>query len=153
MADFWKLGAMAWCLTVLSWLLVPIISFLVNKFFSYLSVDVSRKLGELEVHSIHYLKKALMDTHEQRILRAAKGMRSDSDVIALNKLGEGLKSALYDAEDILDLIDYHRIDKKSKGDLHDVVGACISCCVRTWFGRWVNTTTIAAHEELVQPCE
>ncbi|KAL6654648.1 hypothetical protein ACP70R_008113 [Stipagrostis hirtigluma subsp. patula] len=151
MANFWKIGAMAWCVTILGWLLSPIISFLVNKFFAYLSVDVSRKLWELEAHSIHYLKKTLMDADEQRILRAAKDKRSESDLIALNKLAKDLKFALYNAEDILDLIDYHRTEKKVKGDdelrgsswvqhLHDMVGACISRCVVSWFGQRIGST-------------
>jgi hypothetical protein len=52
MADPWKIGAMAWSLTVLSWLFAPVIGFMVNKRFAYLCVDVERKLKEVEINTI-----------------------------------------------------------------------------------------------------
>ncbi|KAF0928635.1 hypothetical protein E2562_006069 [Oryza meyeriana var. granulata] len=146
MANFWKLGAMVWCLTVIGWLVSPVISFLVNKLLSYLDFDISRKLRELELHTIPVLKLTLADVIEQRMLIEEKdeGMGSGSDLITLREVGKDLKSALHEAEDILDLIEYHRTEKKvigdgkSHGTLHNAVGACIAFCQRSWLGRRIE---------------
>jgi len=50
------------------------------------------------------------------MLRAAQEKGSESDLMTLEQLTQDLKSALYEAEDILDLIEYHRIERKVSGD-------------------------------------
>lgn len=124
---------------IMSWLLVPIITFLVNKFFSILLNDTSRKLSNLENLTIPSLKETLIEVEEQRMLRAAKDARSESDLRTLDRLSTELKSALYEAEEILDLIDYYRIEKRIVDDAKEngrswvqqilcTFGACMVHC-------------------------
>ncbi|KAL6908176.1 hypothetical protein ACP4OV_002346 [Aristida adscensionis] len=153
MADFWKLGAMAWCLTVLGWLLSPVIIFLVNKFLAYLfaDTDISNKLRELEIHTVPSLKQALSDVEEQQMWRAAEGKGCASDLETLAKMKKDLRSALYDAEDILDLVDYHWIEKSVTGDgeshgsswvqhLLGTAGNCVARCREICLGQWIGMT-------------
>jgi len=99
----------------MGWLLSPILSFLVNKFFANLSFDTSRKLRKLEIDTIPSLKETLTKVEEQRMVEAVKGKGSESNLVTLKKIENDLKSILYEAEDTLDLVDYHRIEKKVKG--------------------------------------
>jgi len=124
---------------VMGWMLSPILSFLVNKFFTNLSLDISRKLRKLEIDTIPSLKETLTKVEEQRMVEAVKGKGSESNLVALKKIENDLKSVLYEAEDILDLVDYHRIEKKVKGDgpswISRAVGVCITRCKGTWLFR------------------
>lgn len=145
-------------ITVIGWLLSPILAFLVNKLFSYLSVDVERKLNELETITIPNLKETLMDVQEQIILRAEKGQGYDSDMLALDKMKKELKYALYDAEDILDIVNYHQIEtvignsepqgSSSQPDAapqryRDVIGDFICRCRGFLFERCLGITQSA----------
>jgi hypothetical protein len=100
----WIVAGVGWGVTVIGWLLSPLISQLVNKFFPSPADDTSRKLRDLEVHTIPDLKLTLRNAEEQRMLRAAQEKGSESDLMTLEQLTQDLKSALYEAEDILDLI-------------------------------------------------
>ncbi|XP_062198104.1 disease resistance protein RGA2-like [Phragmites australis] len=142
MADPWRIAGMTWSLTAIGWLLSPIFVFLVNKFFSYLSVDVSRKLRELEIHTIPALKQTLSRATERKVLKAADDGGSEYDLKILDKLTKDLRSALYEAEDILDLIDYHKIEKEViRGyQLGAAISAFIGRCRASWFGRRVDST-------------
>lgn len=100
----------------MGWLLSPLISLLLNKFFSCPAYDTSRKLRDLEVHTVPDLKLTLRNAEQQRMLRAAQEKGSESDLRTLEQLTKDLKSALYEAEDILDLIEYHRIERKVSRD-------------------------------------
>lgn len=148
MASAWHIAAMGWGVTVLGWLLSPIIGLLLNKILSYLGFDASQKLRDLEIHTIPELKRTLREVEEQRMLRAARKEISNVDI--LDKLATMLRSVLYEAEDILDLIDYHQIEKKVIGDgeshdnswlqwwvqrLYDAVGTGFARCNRSWMGR------------------
>ncbi|CAD6255744.1 unnamed protein product [Miscanthus lutarioriparius] len=131
---------------IMSWLLVPIITFLVNKFFSILLNDTSRKLSNLENLTVPSLKETLIEVEEQRMLRAAKDVRSESDLRTLDGLATELKSALYEAEEILDLIDYYRIEKKIVDDakengrswVQQILCAFGACMVHCKGSSWVQ---------------
>jgi hypothetical protein len=97
-------------ITVLGWLLSPIISLLVNRFISYL-FDASPKIQELEIQTVPKLEQMLRKIEEERMHRKAKKERSA--VQNLDTLAKLVKSALYEAEDILDLIGYHRSRRMS----------------------------------------
>lgn len=145
----WVQAGIAWCLAVLGWFLVPsIIKFLSGLFFD-LSFDAPRKLRELESSTVPILKDLLTDVEKQRTMRSI-GEGSQADLMMLYKFTTDLRSALEEAEDILDLIDYHRIaervteaeapgldDAKSSAELC-FCGAC---------GSWV---TLSANQ--VVPC-
>ncbi|CAN6373553.1 unnamed protein product [Urochloa humidicola] len=174
MANPLEIAAVGWCFTVMSWLLSPVFSLLWNKLFDYLSSDTSRKLRELETQSIPSLRQMLRDVEHQRMQRTTKEMGSVSDLATLKKIENDLKSALCEADDILDLIDYYRIERKVLGDRSTcinripdpwlqcakVVGAAVMCFARrvesigaavlqyakqgSWFGRCVDSIGAAA---------
>ncbi|XP_039823564.1 putative disease resistance protein RGA3 isoform X2 [Panicum virgatum] len=139
MANPWGIQAVGSSIVIMGWLLSPILSFLVNKFFANLSFETSRKLRKLEIDTIPSLKETLTKVEEQRMVGAVKGKGSESNLVTLKKIENDLKSVLYEAEDILDLVDYHRIEKKVKGDgsswISRAVGACITRCKGTWLFR------------------
>ena len=139
MSNPWGIQAVGSSIVIIGWLLSPILSFLVNKFFANLSFDTSRKLRKLEIDTIPSLKETLTKVEEQRMVGAVKGKGSESNLVTLKKIENDLKSVLYEAEDILDLVDYHRIEKKVKGDgpswISRAVGACITRCKGTWLFR------------------
>lgn len=110
----WEIAAAGMSITVLGWLLTPIIGLLRSKFLSYLGFDASQKLQELEIHIIPALNKTLQEVEEQWMLREAKN--ETSNVITLNKMDDILRHARDEAEDILDLVNYHRIERKVVGD-------------------------------------
>ncbi|XP_039823557.1 putative disease resistance protein RGA3 isoform X3 [Panicum virgatum] len=115
MANPWGIEAVGSSIVIMGWLLSPVLSFLVNKFFANLSLDTSRKLRKLEIDTIPSLKETVRKVEEQRMLGEVKGKGSESDLAMLRKIENDLKSILHEAEDILDLVDYHRIEKKIKG--------------------------------------
>jgi len=139
MANPWGIQAVGSSIVIMGWLLSPILSFLVNKFFANLSFDTSRKLRKLEIDTIPSLKETLTKVEEQRMVGAVKGKGSESNLVTLKKIENDLKSVLYEAEDILDLVDYHRIEKKIKRDgsswISRAAGACITRCKATWLFR------------------
>jgi hypothetical protein len=89
------IAGLGWVFVVIGWLLTPIISLLFNRFFSHPTYDdTSRKLWDLEIHTIPNLELMLRDVEEQRMLRAAKDKGSESDLIILNQLTKDLKVCL-----------------------------------------------------------
>jgi hypothetical protein len=120
MASPLQIAAGGWGFVVMGWMLSPILSFLVNKFFANLSFDTSRKLRKLEIDTIPSLKETLTKVEEQRMVGAVKGKGSESNLVTLKKIENDLKSVLYEAEDILDA---------------RAVGACITRCKGTWLFR------------------
>ncbi|KAJ1276979.1 hypothetical protein BS78_05G258400 [Paspalum vaginatum] len=129
---------MPWCIAVVGWMMNPIICFFLNKLFCYLGFDISRELQELERSTVPNLKLALRDAMEQMMPIEAndEGKKSEPDVRNdLQNLAEGIKSALYDAEDILDLVEYYRAKKEAIGDdksiwqrLHGAFEAFVASC-------------------------
>jgi len=128
--------------TVIIWLLSPIISFLVNRLLSYLDFNLSRKLRELQLQIIPSLKVILGDVTEQIILRGAKD-EDKGDMKTLGELQKDLRSDMYELEDALDLIEYHQIEyhqieKEVLGDRHWVlrpIGDRIAYCKQSSFGQ------------------
>ncbi|KAF8772832.1 hypothetical protein HU200_005216 [Digitaria exilis] len=112
MEQTWVIAGLGWGVAVIGWLLPPTVSLLLNRFFPRPAYDdTSRKLRDLEIYTIPKLKLTLREVEEQRMLRAAKDKGSESDLMTLGQLTKDLKSALYEAEDILDLVDYHRVER------------------------------------------
>ncbi|CAO2145107.1 unnamed protein product [Urochloa humidicola] len=152
MAKPLEIAAAGWCFTVMGWLLSPVFSLLWTKLFAYLASDTSRKLRSLEINTIPSLKKMLRDVEQQRMEATTKDMGSVSDLATLKKIENDLKSALCEAEDILDLIDYYRIERKVMGDrswdwvqhLLSTAGACITRCKESWFLTRIETILRAA---------
>ncbi|XP_052136298.1 putative disease resistance protein RGA3 isoform X2 [Oryza glaberrima] len=80
------------------WIISPIISNLMKEGFSYLGFDTSKKLGQLEIKVLELelmlgLEAAQIYPHRNR----------------LEPLLKNLRSAYYEAEDILDDVEYHRL--------------------------------------------
>ncbi|KAJ1276970.1 hypothetical protein BS78_05G257800 [Paspalum vaginatum] len=147
MADYLKTAG--W-LVLVGWWLTPIISLLVNKLFAYLFSDVSRKFRNLETITVPDLKQALSDVLDQRMRRSVEGKGSRDDLKTLAKLEEDLKSAFYEAQDIMDIVDYHRAEEEAVGHASSWVqqrlaaaGACIALCFRrswVWLWPWIDVT-------------
>ncbi|CAL4991095.1 unnamed protein product [Urochloa decumbens] len=152
MANPLQIAKAGWCLTVTGWLLSPVFSLLWNRLFAYLASDTSRKLRELEILSIPSLKQMLRDVEKQRMERTTKDKGSVSDLMTLKRIEDHLKSALYEAEDIVDLVHYYRIERKVLGDrswvwvqqLLSTAGACITRCKGSWFLTRTETILRAA---------
>ena len=132
MASPWSIAARGWTVTVLGWLFSPIISMILNKLSAYLIFDASKELDKLEDVTVPALRETLRDVEEQRMVM--RDERSGSHLQRLDKLDTRLKSALCQAEDILDLVDYHRIEKELTGGDD---------------GRWVQRLIQAAGASIV----
>jgi len=150
-------------LVILGWFLNPSISLRLSKFFSDRSFDAPRKLRQLEIDTIPELKGILMVVEKVMMVGSAEGKASESDLKTLYTLSRDLKSALYEAEDILDLIDYHRIDNRVTSDAKqsrsscqqclDAVGAFIARCKEgTWFGRCIGFARAALQQCIQRLC-
>ncbi|XP_047078387.1 putative disease resistance protein RGA3 [Lolium rigidum] len=103
--------AVGWGLQAVGWIVSPIMSEIFKKGSSFLGFDTSKKLKELE-------PKVLL---LQRVMEAVE---ESPDRSRLEQLFKNLKSAFYEAEDILDDVEYHRLKKqiqdgklKSDGDV------------------------------------
>jgi hypothetical protein len=151
MADAWRIAVMGLAITITGWFLAPIIVFLVNKTLPHLGFDASRKLRDLEIHLIPRMKQVLRDIEEQRMQRKARKERSA--VSTLDMLAKDVKSALYQGEDILDLIDYHQIEKNIIGGveceshgsiwLQHLSEAVWARCKKSWLGQCARITRAA----------
>ncbi|CAL5035961.1 unnamed protein product [Urochloa decumbens] len=93
--------AVGWGMKAAGWITSPIISELVKKGFYYLGFDASKKLKELETRL--FLLERVMEAVEE-----------SPDRPRLEQLFRDLKSAFYEAEDILDVIEYHRLERQIK---------------------------------------
>lgn len=144
-------------LVILGWFLNPSISWRLSKFFSDLSFDAPRKLWQLQNNTIPELKDILMVVEKVMMVGSAECKVSESDLKTLYTLSMDLKSALYEAEDILDPIDYHRIEKRVTSDSKqsrsscqqclDAVGAFIARCKEgSWFGRCIDFARAALQQ-------
>nr|UBY07044.1 NBS-LRR disease resistance protein [Dasypyrum villosum] len=95
--------AVGWAMKAAGWVASPIISELYKKASSFLKFDTSRKLKELE-------PKILL---LQRVLEMVE---ESPDRPRLEQLFTDLKSAFYEAEDILDDVEYYRLEKQIQYD-------------------------------------
>lgn len=99
MADPVTIGAaVGWGMKAAGWIVSPIISNLMKEGFSYLSFDTSEKLRQLEIKVVQLelmlgLEAVQIYPHRNR----------------LEPLLKNLKSAFYEAEDVLDDVEYHRL--------------------------------------------
>lgn len=85
------------------------VGMVLTKIISYLGFDASQKLVELEISIIPELKKTAHAIDAERMLRRG-AKKVDSDAVAtLDKMAGILWHARYEAEDILDLMEYRRI--------------------------------------------
>jgi hypothetical protein len=94
-------------ISILGWVIKPVISKLVSKGLSYLNAGSS-------ANNLQNLEKKLQ--HLKPMLKAAQAVPPGEKKTKLEGWAKELKSACYDAEDILDAIDYHRL--KCKALLH-----------------------------------
>uniref|UniRef100_A0A0D9XVB7 Uncharacterized protein n=1 Tax=Leersia perrieri TaxID=77586 RepID=A0A0D9XVB7_9ORYZ len=102
MADPVTIGAaVGWSMKAAGWVISPIISNLVKQGSSYLGFDTSEKLRQLE---IKVLQLELMLEKETDQMYAHR--------IRLDPLLQSLKSAFYEAEDILDDVEYHLLKRQ-----------------------------------------
>ncbi|XP_071677353.1 putative disease resistance protein RGA4 [Lolium perenne] len=103
--------AVGWGLKAAGWIASPIMSEIFKKGSSFLGFDASKKLEELE-------PKVLL------LERVMEAVEESPDRPRLEQLFKDLKTAFYEAEDILDDVEYHRLKKqiqdgklKSDGDV------------------------------------
>uniref|UniRef100_A0ACD5UHI6 Uncharacterized protein n=1 Tax=Avena sativa TaxID=4498 RepID=A0ACD5UHI6_AVESA len=95
--------AIGWGMKAAGWVASPIISDLFKKASSYLGFNASEKLSELE-------PKILL---LERVIGAVEGSPYRP---RLEGLYSKLKSAFYEAEEILDDVEYYRLEKKIQDD-------------------------------------
>ncbi|XP_047055467.1 putative disease resistance RPP13-like protein 1 [Lolium rigidum] len=95
--------AIGWGMKAAGWVASPIISDLFKKASSYLGFDASKKLSELEPKIL--LLERVMGAVEVSPYRPR-----------LEGLYSKLKSAFYEAEEILDDVEYYRLEKKIPDD-------------------------------------
>jgi hypothetical protein len=93
--------AVGWGMKAIGWLASPIISEILKKGFSYLGFDAPKKLKQLETRLL--LLERVMEAVEEIPHRPR-----------LEKLFRELKSAFCEAEDILDDIEYYRLERQIK---------------------------------------
>ncbi|XBJ13360.1 hypothetical protein VPH35_005551 [Triticum aestivum] len=131
----WDVAAVV---TVVGWLLSPIITLLLPKIFSCLGFDASHKLRELEIRIIPELQQTMRAVDEERMVQREKKLKCD--VAALDKMAAMLRHALEDTEDIFD----DAQDKIVLRCCHSLYHAVASCIARfktscSWIARNVHT--------------
>ncbi|KAF0896431.1 hypothetical protein E2562_024300 [Oryza meyeriana var. granulata] len=92
-------AAVGWGISALGWVVSPIISKLLSRCFSYLGFDAKEKLEEFE-SKVLQLELILKEVEVYPL--------SDR----LEELFDKLKSAFYEAEDVLDDIEHHRLERQ-----------------------------------------
>ncbi|KAM3297800.1 hypothetical protein ACQJBY_039653 [Aegilops geniculata] len=100
MADPVSIGAVVgWGVSAVGWLTSPIISRVLNKGFAHLDFDATEKLRILDLQVLQLQR--VMDVVDESTYR-----------VRLEPLLNKLRSALYEAEDILDDVEYQRLEKQ-----------------------------------------
>lgn len=137
MANPWRIAAIGTTISICGWFLSPIISLLVNKIISYVTLDSSAKLRSLKIQTVPELKRLLREAEEQKALSAERRGNA-GDVARLDDVLKDVRSALHLADDILDLVEYHRHEKKAVTGrdrlsswiswLFAAAGACVARC-------------------------
>lgn len=102
-------AAIGWGVSGIGWLVSPIISRVLNKGFAHLYFDAAKKLKTV-------------DTQVLQLQRALEVVNESTYRARLEPLLDKLRSALYEAEDILDRVDYKSLkkqiqDAKSEGSI------------------------------------
>ncbi|XP_020160635.1 putative disease resistance RPP13-like protein 1 [Aegilops tauschii subsp. strangulata] len=94
-----SIAAVGWGVSALGWAASPIISKLLTKGFDYLGYDTAKKLAQLK-------PKILV------LERVMQVVETSPDRPRLEKLFKELKSAFYEAEEILDAVEYHCLERQ-----------------------------------------
>ncbi|KAF7104618.1 hypothetical protein CFC21_105509 [Triticum aestivum] len=106
-------AAVGWGVSAVGWLASPIISRLLNKAFTLLDFNPTEKLK-------------IVDIQVQQLQRVMEVVDESTYKFRLEPLLDKLKSALYEAEDILDSVEYEHLKKqiqdgKSDGSKMDLL--------------------------------
>lgn len=106
MANPWSIPAVGWTVIVMGWLFSPIITWFVLKLFARLICVGSKDLWKLEFDTVPALQAMLRDVEEKKMIGGLGAARDvpRSDLERLNKMDMHLKSALWEAASILDII-------------------------------------------------
>jgi len=100
MADPITIGAaVGWGVSAVGWLVSPIISRILNKGFAHLDFNTSEKLSILDIQVLQLQR--VMEVVDESTYR-----------VRLEPLLNKLKSALYEAEDILDRVEYQSLKRQ-----------------------------------------
>ncbi|XP_006663104.1 putative disease resistance protein RGA3 [Oryza brachyantha] len=94
-------AAVGWGMKAAGWVVSPIISNLVKEGFSYLGFDTSEKLRQLE-----------MKVLQLELMLGLEAVQIYPHRNRLEPLLKNLQSAFYEAEDILDDVEYHRLERQ-----------------------------------------
>lgn len=94
-----EIAAVGWAISTLGWIVSPLTTRLVNDRLALLGLDESKKLRDLEARLLPQL--ALMREQAERIPPEQR--------YHIKLWANSLRAAFYDAEDILDIADYHRL--------------------------------------------
>nr|XP_015642275.1 disease resistance protein RGA2 [Oryza sativa Japonica Group]BAD69173.1 putative NBS-LRR class RGA [Oryza sativa Japonica Group] len=100
-------AAVGWGISAVGWVVSPIITKLLGEGFSFLGFETKEKLKELEtkVLELQMLREVVEESpHRARLM----------------KWSEELKSALYDAEDIFDDVEYNRLERRILSESDDM---------------------------------
>ncbi|VAI93112.1 unnamed protein product [Triticum turgidum subsp. durum] len=92
-------AAVGWGVSAVGWLASPIIPRLLNKAFALLDFNATEKLKIVDIQVLQLLR--VMEVVDESTYR-----------VRLEPLLDKLKSAIYEAEDILDSIEYQRLKKQ-----------------------------------------
>ncbi|KAK1631822.1 hypothetical protein QYE76_006137 [Lolium multiflorum] len=133
-----------WVITVVGWLLSPIITLLLPKILSNLGFDASKKLRELEMHIIPELHNTLCAVDQERMLE--RGKKVNSGVAVLDKMAAMLRHARDEAEDVFDA--QQEIESRRSRSCWDILcAACNSSCV--WVARIVSARVRTPEEPVL----
>jgi hypothetical protein len=94
-----EVAAVGWAISALGWIASPVTTGLLSDGFALLGFHESEKLRDLEARLLPQL--AMLREQAERIPPAQRAH--------LQLWASRLRAAFYDAEDILDVADYHRL--------------------------------------------
>lgn len=118
MASVWSVSAVTWVITVFGWVISSMLAgYFVPKIILYLSSgsDTLQKFIVLKDHKIPDWERTLQQVEVQRMLG---GRKRDTE---LDDMAVKLRNALYEAEDIVDLVDYHLIEMEHGSRWYSVI--------------------------------
>ncbi|CAN6247836.1 unnamed protein product [Urochloa humidicola] len=113
-------AAVGWSISTAGWVMSPITTKVLQEGFALLGFDESEKLWDLEARVLPRL--ALMMERAERIPPERR--------VRVEQWAARLRSAIYDAEDVVDVTDYHRLERKANpqsiiqlsiGRMHQIV--------------------------------
>ncbi|KAM3297799.1 hypothetical protein ACQJBY_039651 [Aegilops geniculata] len=99
-------AVVGWGVSAVGWLASPIISRVLNKGFAHLDYNAAEKVKILDIQVLHLQR--VMEVVDESTYR-----------VRLEPLLNKLRSALYEAEDILDDVEYQRLKKQIQDSKSD----------------------------------